>query len=195
MLAMANIETWPVPKHLGSPLMKVILKGSKHRNARKTPDIIAQVKFKSSVIFLIHSTCSMEQKPGTSLYEHSWGEVCYSISTRSSSLDPGVCWYFMHNFAGSLTALLYTGLNSFCSCEVYVHFCQRSEKGWRGMGAPGGHLLLGLDGAHLCHCLCLLSLHLSLSLSSCWSSHVSSSLWSRISRVTSLSQCSMVMFF
>ena len=136
----------------------------------------------------------MEQKLGTSLYEHSWGEVCYSISTRSSNLDPGVCWYFMHNFAGSLTALLYTGLNSFCSREVYVHFCQRSEKGWRGKAAPGGHLL-GLDGAHLCLCLCLLSLHLSLSLSSCWSSHVSSSLWSHISQGSQVSQSALWLCF
>ena len=93
--------------------------------------------------------------------------------------DPGVCWYFMHNFAGSLTALLYTGLNSFCSREVYVHFCQRSEKGWRGMGAPGGHLLLGLDGAHLCHCLCCLYICLchcllvGQVLSRCHSDHIS----------------------
>ena len=39
-----------------------------------------------------------------------------------------------------------------------------------------------------------LSLSLSLSLSFCCSSHVSSSLWSHVSRVTSLSECSLVVF-
>ena len=131
MLAMANIETWPVPKHLGSPLMKVIQKGSKHRNARKTPDIIAQVKFKSSYIFFIHSTWNKNQAlPYMSIPEGRC--VTQYPPDPPAPADPGVCWYFMHNFAGSLTALLYTGLKSFCSREVYVHFCQRSEKGWRG---------------------------------------------------------------
>ena len=58
------------------------------------------------------------------------------------------------------TALLYTGLNSFCSREVYVHFCQRSEKVWRGSTWEAS------TRAGQCPSLSLpLSLHLSLSLS------------------------------
>ena len=39
-----------------------------------------------------------------------------------------------------------------------------------------------------------LSLYLSMSLSFCWSGHVSSSLWSNVRRVTTLSECSLVVF-
>ena len=56
------------------------------------------------------------------------------------------------------------------------------------------HKSLGLFFEGVLQLSLSLSFSLSLSLSFCWSGHVSSSLWSNVRRVSTLSECSLVMF-
>ena len=120
-------------KTLRVPLMKVIKRGTQQINARNAAHIWwhwqSSYQWNFWAISNIHSSnlCSKYclkwtfQKGGMWL----WGA---QYSHPPGGRDPGVGCYFMHYFARTLTALLYTG---FCCREVYVHFCQRTEKGWR----------------------------------------------------------------
>ena len=102
MLAMANIETLLVPKHLGSP--DGGNQQSDHRiNAGKCsfPGQLKTISFILSEVTPKNTTYCLK------CLEHSKGKICYAEAQYSHpprvGWDPGVGWYFMHNSA-TLTA-------------------------------------------------------------------------------------------